>query len=529
MRVVYYARVSTEEEGQLNAIENQIQMLEDFINGNLEWQLVGSYIDSGKSGTTTKGRKAYNQLNNDLSTDKFDIVVAKDLSRLNRNPSDYYKFIDNLVKNKKKLFLYIDNKFYESDDSLINGIKAILASEYSRDLSKKVNAGHKQRQKEGIVITNNSTWGYRQERGSKKLTIDVAEAEIVTKIFNWYIEGKGFRLIYKLLEEEGIKNRNGNPFAITTLKRIIQNEKYKGTLICNKTHKDFDTKEICNNPINEWITHVNVISPIVSEEIWDQANEVLKTKKRKNNVNDKEVISGYFAGTQLYSGKILCGQCGGTFWHTIYRKNRLWMCREYKSFGLKKEGKPHGCWNVKLYTTDLNKMVKHVIFDFIQNKDTAIKNVMSVLNLSLLDNNDCKDLDKAKNEVDKLQNRKNKIIDMMADGLITKEEYINRKKSVEEKIEKLESEVIVINQFKIDTKAKTERLKDIEHILNIQLESEEGVTEEMIKKFLNKIIVKDKNELDIYINGFKYNVHDNQCVTTTGQNRFIYISKLLAL
>ena len=514
-RVTYYARVSTEEEGQLNAIENQKQMLEDYINANLEWKLVENYVDIGKSGTTTKSRLAYNKLCNDLSTDKFDIVVVKDLSRLNRNPLDYYKFIDKLIENKKKLFLYIDNKFYQSDDSLINGIKAILASEYSRDLSKKVNAGHRQRQKEGLVITNNSTWGYRQERGSRKLTIDEVEAEIITKIFNWYIEGKGFRIIYKLLEELGIRNRNGNPFALTTLKRIIQNSKYKGTLICNKTHKDFDTKEIYKNPESEWIIHQNLIPPIVSEEIWNRANEVLKTKKRKNNVVDKEVISGYFSGSHLYSGKIICGKCGGTFWHTIYRKNHLWMCREYKSFGAKKEGKLHGCWNVKLSNDNLDNILKDVIFDFIKNKDIAISNVMSVLNLSLSDNNEYKDLYNKEHEIDKLKNRNTKIIDMMADGLISKEEYINSKKSVDDKIDKLEIEIISINKLKTETKYKMERLKDIEGMLNIVLESAECVTEEIMKTFLDKIVVNDNNQLDIYINGFKYTADYNQYVTTT--------------
>lgn len=518
MRVVYYARVSTEEEGQLSAIENQIKMLESFIENKLEWRMAGSYIDRGKSGTSTKGRLAYNQLNTDLSKDKFDIVVVKDLSRLNRNPLDYYKFIDNLVKNKKKLFLYMDNKFYESDDSLINGIKAILASEYSRDLSKKVNAGHKQRQKEGLVITNNSMWGYRQERGSKKLKIDEIEATYIRQIFNWYIEGKGFRLIYKLLENEKIRNRNGKPFAMTTLKRIIQNEKYKGTLVVNKTHKDFDTKHINKNPESEWITHKNIIPPIVSEKVWDKANEILETKKKKYRFADRETIAGYFTGKHLYSSKIFCGECGGAFWHTIYRKKELWMCKEYKSFGLKKEDKMHGCWNVKLYTTELNNNVKQVIFNVVQDKDIEIKNIIDVLNLSLNVNNDYKDTNKVKNEIEKLQNRKDKLIEMMADELITKDEYINSKKIVDDKIEKHEIEIKSINKIKTDIKTKTERLQEIKQMLDIELATPECVTDEMIELVIDKIIVKSENNLDVYIYGKKYPVNINQCVTTTRQN-----------
>ena len=67
LRVVYYARVSTEEEKQLNALQKQTQELEQLIKQNLDWVLIDKYIDEGKSGTTTKNRNQYNQLFNDLS------------------------------------------------------------------------------------------------------------------------------------------------------------------------------------------------------------------------------------------------------------------------------------------------------------------------------------------------------------------------------------------------------------------------------------------------------------------------------
>lgn len=44
LRAVFYARVSTEEERQLNALEKQIQENRDVISNN-GWILVGEYID----------------------------------------------------------------------------------------------------------------------------------------------------------------------------------------------------------------------------------------------------------------------------------------------------------------------------------------------------------------------------------------------------------------------------------------------------------------------------------------------------
>ena len=76
-RVVCYCRVSTEEEKQLNALQKQIDELELFVNNKVDWELVDTYVDEGRSGTTVKGRLSYQKLYADLLTDKFDIVLIK--------------------------------------------------------------------------------------------------------------------------------------------------------------------------------------------------------------------------------------------------------------------------------------------------------------------------------------------------------------------------------------------------------------------------------------------------------------------
>lgn len=99
LRAVFYARVSTEEEKQLNALEKQIQENKDVIRDH-GWRLVGEYIDEGKTGTTTKRRNDYKRLLKDMTENKFDIVVCKDQDRLQRNTLDWYLFVDNLEVNK---------------------------------------------------------------------------------------------------------------------------------------------------------------------------------------------------------------------------------------------------------------------------------------------------------------------------------------------------------------------------------------------------------------------------------------------
>lgn len=136
LRAVFYARVSTEEEEQLNAIEKQIEENREVIRSK-GWILVDEYIDKGITGTQAKKRNEYLRMLDDIKKDKFDLIVVKDQSRLQRNTMDWYIFLNDIVQNQKKLYLYLENTFFDPKDKFIFGIKAMMAEEYSRDLSKK--------------------------------------------------------------------------------------------------------------------------------------------------------------------------------------------------------------------------------------------------------------------------------------------------------------------------------------------------------------------------------------------------------
>ena len=119
-RAVIYCRCSTEEESQRDALVRQAAEAEECVR-RLNWFLEDKYIES-RSGTSTKGREQYRRLFEDLLKDKFDIVVIKSQDRLMRNTKDWYLFADRLVTCKKRLYLYLEKRFYSADDALITGI-----------------------------------------------------------------------------------------------------------------------------------------------------------------------------------------------------------------------------------------------------------------------------------------------------------------------------------------------------------------------------------------------------------------------
>ena len=137
-RAVIYCRVSTETEIQENSLDVQIKQAKDTVIEK-GWLLVDEYIDFGKSGTKTENRQQYKRLVRNMDKDFFDIIVVKSQDRLMRSTKEWYLFVDTLMKNDVKLFFYLENLFYEPDDALLTGVKAILAEEFSRELSKKIN------------------------------------------------------------------------------------------------------------------------------------------------------------------------------------------------------------------------------------------------------------------------------------------------------------------------------------------------------------------------------------------------------
>lgn len=121
-----------------------------------------AYVES-RSGTSRKGRREYNRLYEDLEQNRFDVVVIKSQDRLMRNTRDWYLFADRLNCAGKRLYFYLENTFYSPEDALLTGIKAILAEEYSRELSKKMNLAHQKRQQNnGKPVLTSKSYGYRR-------------------------------------------------------------------------------------------------------------------------------------------------------------------------------------------------------------------------------------------------------------------------------------------------------------------------------------------------------------------------------
>ena len=88
LRVVIYARVSTEHEAQISALENQVQYYEEILKRHPDWELVDRYIDEGVTGTSINKREAFLRMMRDAKSGKFDLIITREVSRFARNIVD---------------------------------------------------------------------------------------------------------------------------------------------------------------------------------------------------------------------------------------------------------------------------------------------------------------------------------------------------------------------------------------------------------------------------------------------------------
>jgi Site-specific recombinases, DNA invertase Pin homologs len=486
-KAVFYCRVSTEEESQKNALIDQVEEAKKAVINN-DWNLVDSYIDEGKSGTSTKHRDEYNRLFNDLETDKFDIIVVKSQDRLMRNTKEWYIFVDKLLTCNKKLFFYLDNKFYSPDDALITGFKAMLAEEYSRDLSKKINNAHRNRQETGksVVITS-STWGY--DKINNEVVVNEKEAEIIRLIFNLYLEGKGSRTISKELTDRGIRSRTGGYFPDTTIRRIIRNPLFMGDVVMNKRHYDFNRKETIHIAEENWIIHKDKVPAIVTREVWEKANEIMDRRSVElRTEEDKVRKQGVKMGKYALSGKIICGECGNVF-HRKYRKNKRtgeeiisWTCSEYIKRGRKtRSGTTRGnqqllsinknanigCDNRCLIERDLFECLRKIgENNFNDDKDSIVEDAIIILK-SVLEVTDFKvELEKIRNEKDKVMSQKDFLMDKLLDEIISDRDYQVKNSILDDKLTAIEDKEKDLKRTQLREKNIDDRIKEITDFLN---------------------------------------------------------------
>ena len=443
LRVTFYARVSTDRYEQLNSLENQVMYFENFIKEQENWIFVEGYVDEGISGTSVKKREDFLRMVDDAKKKKFDLILTKEISRFSRNTLDSIKYTQELLSCGVGVHFLSDNiNTFQPDSELRLTIMSSIAQEEIRKLSERVRFGYKRSVEKGIVPGSNNIYGYTKNKG--KLVIDEEQAKSIRLIFETYVsENIGVhRLGFKLFEEYGVTNYAGKPIAGTVIKNIIRNPKYKGYFCAHKeTTVDYHDRKRKRFKRDEWIVYKDneTCPPIVSEELWDKANEILDARSKKHDQINKNNKYNKFP----FSGLMHCHFDGATFVRGTYqigkgdrsRRRKFWACNNYRIHGKKKT---EGCNSPVLYYEELVEVCKKILNMILVCQDDLISEINDMISDIRTKKDYKKEIKLIDEKLFKTNNEKKELIMMRMRKEIDLKEYNSLKDDLDEKINSLE-------------------------------------------------------------------------------------------
>ncbi len=444
LRVCAYCRVSTNSEDQLNSYKSQKRYYTDLIQKNNDWQFVAVYADEAITGTQVAKREDFQRMINDCMNDEIDMVITKSISRFARNTLDTLKYV-RMLKEKNIAVYFEDEKIntLTMDGELLLVVLSSVAQQEVENISANVKKGLKMKMKRGELVGFQGCLGYDYHPDDKTITVNQQEAEIVRYIFKRYIEGAGCMVIGKELENLGYKTKRGSvQWAESTVAGIIKNEKYKGDILMGKTFTvDPISKRRLNNFGEEDKFYIKEHhEPIISEEIFEKAQEILRRRSRARNCHVEGGKREKFSRQYAFSCMLECGFCGGTLtrrsWHagTEHQKT-IWQCvtstKKGKtncpdSKGIPEEAIEKAFIESYRLLCDNNK---DVLREFLQ----RMEHVISSSNVS-------KQLSKVEKEISSLQQKRSKLVDLHLDGSIDKATYQEKSAEINSTLEQLETE-----------------------------------------------------------------------------------------
>ena len=365
MRAWIYARLSNDDDQEMNSLLNQQEICWTFAKQN-SYLVIGESFDDNVSGMTFS-RRGLDKLTAAVNADKIDAVLVKDLSRLGRHRTQTALLIDFLREHGVRVVSITEGLDTSSDeDDLVIGVRGLMNDYYARDIGNKIRAGYRQKQREGIVIT--PPFGYQKDRNTNTIELHPEASETVRAVYSLYLQGYGQKEIARKLNALGrktpaqlrakqcgkevcasSKTMDGRyVWTYASVKNILAEEAYTGVLINHRSETNGGKAKRLEQA--EWYRHENFFPVIIEHGIWEKVQQKLKAQARPSNGNKAK---------HRYAGLILCKECGSPFVSMI----RYWNGKrrvEYVCKGYHRNGKSY-CSSHRIHEEVLDAAVQEFV------------------------------------------------------------------------------------------------------------------------------------------------------------------------
>ena len=323
LRVAAYCRVSTDDEEQLTSYEAQQNYYTDKIMTNREWTMAGIFADEGITGTSARKRPEFLKMIRLCKQKKIDIVLTKSISRFARNTVDCLNYIRALRELGIAVIFEKENINTLSEKSeLFITILASVAQGESENISSNNRWAIQKRFQDGTYIISTPAYGYGKDEDGNLVIIE-SEAETVRWIYESYLNGMGVYVIAKALNQKGIPTiRGAEKWQDGVIQDILKNPIYEGDMLQQRTYTETRfpfVRRVNNGQRNQYLIK-DSHPPIVTHEEAEAVRNLMAYRVDVLHMNKSDYTKRY-----LFSGRIICGECGRTF-----RRQKIYIGKPYE-------------------------------------------------------------------------------------------------------------------------------------------------------------------------------------------------------
>ena len=485
-KTVLYVRVSSDRQKEEKTINSQISILKEKIkeDGNV---LIEKYIDEGWSGETLD-RPSLTKLREDARNGGFEVLYIYHLDRLSRELGNQLYAVNEFKRYGIEIYTTQGKLEDDPSNKLLMQMHGIVAEQEKIRILERTRTGKLQKAKRGVVVGSIAPYGYiyikKQNKKDGYYLINKKEAEIVNKIFNWFIELRSIRAVVKKLYIEKISPPNNKKWGKSTIHRILHREDYIGTTYYNKHYavetkkgRDRKYKKIVRTgrrlrDKNEWIP-ISVPS-IINKETFLLTQSIL--------AKNKESVRRSTKREYLLSGLIVCDVCNSPFCSNPCHNHLFYRCNNRdKTFPL-----PKTCDSKMISANKLDKMIWDTIKKTFTDPDIILNylnDVVSGHNQSLGQVN--RKLNSFNSNLQNIKTKENKLVDVFSEGLIEKEVFANKIDELKAEETKLKDEIAYLEKIRNSNIDKRTAKKEINYFCKLIKKNIDSLDFEKRKMFLN--------------------------------------------
>jgi DNA invertase Pin-like site-specific DNA recombinase len=509
-----YIRLSSSDssEGESDSVVNQRRLIDEFLKNHPEIEPVGEYVDDGVSGIVFD-RPAFMKMMEAIQDGRANCIVSKDLSRLGRDRIETGRYLQRVFPAFGVRFIAINDNIDTSKDStdgLFVSVKSIINDEYCRDISIKTRSALDVKRANGDYTGACPVYGYRKSADNhNRLVTDEYAANVVRDIFRMKLDGYSAARIADTLNGNGVlspleykkdrglphpkggyADKNGAKWSATTVKRILTDETYTGTLIQGKVGTpNYKVKELLKRPEDEWHRTENAHEAIIKKHIFDLAQKILRLDTRTAPGGDK---------VYLFSGILVCGCCG----NRMTRKTVPYGNAKYHYYYCP-TGKKNGCDGaVMLKEQDLTACVLDSVKAHISNiasLETLIAGLDATRIARDLADNLAAQANENERRLEKIHEYKAGLYENMINGTLSRQEYKSLKDKYSEDAAalvsanaRLHTEIEAVLSCRHERMAWTEHFKKFENL--------DSIDRKTVIHLIQSIRVLGKKEIEITFN-----------------------------